>query len=221
MKKLILTALLGIACYNNADANTLNSNTYYYQTDEKINIIFQNNDGVKPATTKKYKLTIEDVSGNKTVEEFSLGEMSRRKTIAIAVGSKVYVENGSKLNTLVGGKAPDKSEPFMVVMLRDKNQTINLNEEVVASEYVVLANAQKSAEKLKLDANLKTEIMVTGNIATVYYKDANGKIKAAFDCDKKNGNVKNIDDRRKQEDQTPAKSTEKEGVKKIKGLLNK
>ncbi len=49
--------------------------------DEKINIIFQNNYGAK--TMKKYKLTIEDLSGEKSVEEFSLGADSRRKTIAI------------------------------------------------------------------------------------------------------------------------------------------
>jgi hypothetical protein len=193
-----------------------------FDQDEKINIIFQNNDGFdKKASAHKYKLTIEDASGNKSVEEFSLGIDSRRKTIAIAVGSKVYVENGYKLNTLVGGKIPEKTAPFMTVMLRDRNQTINLNEELIVTEAVVLANAQKSADKLKLDAGLTKEVYVTGNIATVYYKNGAGKIRAGFDCDKKNGNVKNIDDRKNADDQGPAGKTptKDDGVKKLKGLF--
>jgi hypothetical protein len=192
--------------------------------DEKINVIFQNNDGLnKKATTQKYKLTIEDLSGNKTAEEFSLGIDSRRKTIAIGVGSKVYVDNGYKLNTLGGGKSPDKSAPFMTVMMRDKNQTINLNEEVVATEALVLSNAQKSADKLKLDSSLTKEIYVTGNIATVYYKDGSGKIKAGFDCDKKSGNVKNIDDRKGSDDQSPSTKVpaKTDAPKKIKGLFGR
>ena len=193
MTKLLLSVKLVVLCCNLLFVNLSNISGTTAQTiqDEKINIIFQNNDGAnKKATTQKYKLTIEDLSGNKSVEEFSLGIDSRRKTIAIGIGCKIYVDNGYKLNTLVGGKSPDKSAPFMTVMMRDKNQTINLNEELVVAEAVVLANAQKSADKLKLDASLTKEIYVTGNIATVYYKNAAGKIKAGFDCDKKNGNVK-------------------------------
>jgi hypothetical protein len=38
---------------------------------------------------------------------------------------------------------------------------------------------------------------VSGNIATVYYKDAGGVVQANFDCDKKSGAVKNIADLRK------------------------
>ncbi len=220
MIKLALISKIFIVSTTLLFTNISKNNTVFQ--DEKINIIFQNNDGFdKKATPRKYKLTIEDATGSKSTEEFSLGIDSRRRTIAIAVGSKVYVENGYKLNTLGGGKEPNKKDPFMTVMLRDKNQTINLNEELVATEAVVLANAQKSADKLKLDSSLSTEIYVTGNIATVYYKDGSGKIKAAFDCDKKNGNVKNIDDRRKNDDQGPAKSPEKEGVKKLKGLLGR
>ncbi len=133
----------------------------------------------------------------------------------------MYIDNAYKLNTLGGGKAPSKSDPLMVVMMRDKNQTINLNEDKNADESVVLANAQKSADKLKLDASLTKEIFVTGNTATVYYKNASGKIKAGFDCDKKNGNVKYIDDRKGVEDQGPAAKVEKEGIKKLKGLFGK
>jgi hypothetical protein len=221
MTNLAFTLKLVAVCCNMLIMNISNISTLKVRTkqNEKINIIFQNNDGVK--TMKKYKLTIEDLSGIKTFEEFSLGSDSRRKTIAIGVGCKVYVENAYKLNTLGGGKSPDKSAPLMVVMMRDKNQTINLNEEKNADESVVLANAQKSADKLKLDSGLTTEIFVTGNIATVYYKNASGKIKAGFDCDKKNGNVKNIDDRKGVDDQGPAGKVEKEGVKKLKGLFGK
>lgn len=202
--------------------NLLFVNVPNFKQDEKINIIFQNNDGFdNKASAHKYKLTIEDASGKKSVEEFSLGIDSRRKTIAIAVGSKVYLENGYKLNTLGGGKIPEKTAPFMTVMLRDRNQTINLNEELIVTEAVVLANAQKSADKLKLDASLTKEVYVTGNIATVYYKNGAGKIRAGFDCDKKNGNVKNIDDRKNVEDQGPAGKipTKDDGVKKLKGLF--
>jgi hypothetical protein len=221
MTNLAFTLKLVVMCCNMFFMNFSNISALESKNrqDEKINIIFQNNDGAK--IMKKYKLTIEDLSGNKSVEEFSLGADSRRKTIAIGVGCKVYVENAYKLNTLGGGKSPDKSAPLMVVMMRDKNQTINLNEEKNADESVVLANAQKSADKLKLDSSLTKEIFVTGNIATVYYKNGSGKIKAGFDCDKKNGNVKNIDDRKGVDDQSPAGKVEKEGIKKLKGIFGK
>lgn len=223
---LLLSVKLVVVCCNLLFLNLANVSESNFKTsqDEKINVIFQNNDGAnKKATAQKYKLTIEDLSGNKIVEEFSLGIDSRRKTIAIGVGSKVYVDNGYKLNTLGGGKSPDKSAPFMTVMLRDRNQTINLNEEKNADESIVLVNAQKSADKLKLDASLTKEIYVTGNIATVYYKNESGKIKAGFDCDKKSGNVKNIDDRKGKDDQGPAGKipTKDDGVKKLKGLFGK
>ena len=226
MTQLLLSVKLVVVCCNLLFLNLTNVSKVNFKTsqDEKINIIFQNNDGAnKKATAQKYKLTVEDLSGNKTVEEFSLGIDSRRKTIAIGVGSKVYIDNGYKLNTLGGGKSPDKSAPFMTVMMRDRNQTINLNEEKNADESVVLANAQKSADKLKLDSSLTKEIYVTGNIATVYYKDGSGKIKAGFDCDKKSGNVKNIDDRKGKDDQGPAGKipTKDDGVKKLKGLFGK
>lgn len=223
MSKLVFLSKVAVVFFTiliNNYSNKVDEKITKFQ-DDKINVIFQNNDGITAAKSKKYKLTIENLSGTKSVEEFTLGEMSRRKILAISIGSKVYVDNGYKLNTLVGGKEPNKNDPFMVVMLRDKNQTINLNEEVNTSESTVLINAQKSAEKLKLDTSLKPEIFVTGNIATVYYKDGSGKIKAAFDCDKKNGNVKNIDDRRKNDDQGPVKTSEKEGAKKLKGLLGR
>jgi hypothetical protein len=230
MTKLILSVKLVVLCCNMLFANVKNisrpemKSSFKTIQEEKINIIFQNNDGLnKKATPQKYKLTIEDLSGNKTIEEFSLGIDSRRKTIAIGIGSKIYIDNGYKLNTLGGGKSPDKSDPFMTVMLRDRNQTINLNEELVATEAIVLSNAQKSADKLKLDSNLTKEIYVTGNIATVYYKNESGKIKAGFDCDKKSGNVKNIDDRKNSDDQGPAAKapTKDDGVKKLKGLFGK
>jgi hypothetical protein len=109
----------------------------------------------------------------------------------------VYVTNSVALNTLTGGKAPEKDAPLMTVMLRDKNQSIHLVEEVNAKEADVLANAAKSAAKLKLPATAVISILVNGNTATVTYKDTNEKILAEFDCDKKNGNVKNISDLRK------------------------
>ncbi len=226
MTQLLLSVKLVVLCFNLLFVNfgNVSKSTFKIIQDEKINVIFQNNDGAnKKATSQKYKLTVEDLSGNKTVEEFSLGIDSRRKTIAIGIGSKVYVDNGYKLNTLGGGKSPDKSAPFMTVMMRDKNQTINLNEELVATEVIVLANAQKSADKLKLDASLTKEIYVTGNIATVYYKNGSGKIKAGFDCDKKSGNVKNIDDRKGVEDQGPAEKvpSKDDAKKKLKGLFGK
>jgi hypothetical protein len=166
-----------------------------FEQKESINVIFENNSTTKGF--KKFKLTIEDPSGKKTVEEFSLSDDSRRKTIALSLGSKVYVENSQKLNTLVGGTVPDKSEPFMTVMLRDKNQSIHLVEEENASQAAVEANAQKSADKLKLESNSTKETKVNGNTVTITYKNANGDALAEFDCDKKNGNVKNINDLRK------------------------
>ncbi len=175
------------------------------KNDDPIRVIFQNNSGKKGLM--KFKLTIENPDGAKRVEELAIsGDMSIRKELNLAIGCKVYIDNGYKLNTLVGGKAPAKDAAFMTVMARDKNQTINLVEEINATEASVLANAAKAAEKLKLPANLNIEIVVSGNIATVYYKDANGYSHANFDCDKKTGNLKNINDtRKKKDDQGPAK----------------
>jgi hypothetical protein len=180
---------------------------------ESIRVIFQNNSGKKGMM--KFKLTIENPDGTKRVEELAIsGDASIRKDLNMEVGSKVYVENGYKLNTLVGGKTPAKDAPFMTVMARDRNQTINLVEETNAAEAVVLANAAKAAEKLKITSDAKIDYIVTGNIVTVSYKGGNGNTLAEFDCDKKNGNVKNISDlRKKQDDQGPAK--------KVKGLLGK
>jgi hypothetical protein len=94
----------------------------------------------------------------------------------------------------------------MTVMARDKNQTINLVEETNATEAMALANAAKAAEKLKITGDAKIDYVVTGNIVTVSYKGGNGSTLAEFDCDKKNGNVKNISDlRKKQDDQGPVK----------------
>jgi hypothetical protein len=175
------------------------------KNDDPIKVIFQNNSGKKGIM--KFKLTIENPDGAKRVEELAIsGDMLIRKELNLAIGSKVYVDNGYKLNTLVGGKAPAKETPFMTVMARDKNQTINLVEETNATEAIVLTNAAKAAAKLKMPANLVIEIEVTGNIATVFYKDANGYSLANFDCDKKSGNIKNINDtRKKKDDQGPAK----------------
>jgi hypothetical protein len=97
----------------------------------------------------------------------------------------------------MGGKVPAKDSPFITVMARDKKQTINLVEETNAAEAVVLANAAKAAEKLKIVTDSKVDYVDTGNIVTVSYKAGNGSTLAEFDCDKKNGNVKNISDLRK------------------------
>jgi hypothetical protein len=168
----------------------------YSTLNEVIRIIFQNNSGKKGIM--KFKLTIESPDGTKRIEELSIsGDASIRKDLNLEVGSKVYIENGYKLNTLIGGKVPAKDAPFMTVMVRDKNQTINLVEETNAAEVVVLANAAKSAEKLKIPAGSKIEYIVTGNIVTISYKTTDGIALADFDCDKKNGNVKNISDLRK------------------------
>lgn len=185
---------------------------------ETIRVIFQNNSGKKGII--KFKLTIENADGTKRVEELAIsGDMSIRKELNLEIGSKVYVENGYKLNTLVGGKVPSKDAPFMTVMARDKNQTINLVEETNAAEAVVLANAAKSAEKLKITSDAKIDYVVTGNMVIVTYKGGNGSTLAEFDCDKKNGNVKNISDlRKKHDDQGPAGNG---GVNKVKGMLGK
>jgi hypothetical protein len=185
---------------------------------EVIRVIFQNNSGKKGIM--KFKLTIENPDGAKRVEELAIsGDASIRKDLNLEIGCKVYVDNGYKLNTLIGGKIPAKDGPFMTVMARDKNQTINLVEETNAAEAVVLANAAKSAEKLKITSDAKIDYVVTGNIVTVTYKAGNGSTLAEFDCDKKNGNVKNINDlRKKQDDQGPAG---KSGVNKAKGMLGK
>jgi hypothetical protein len=171
----------------------------YSSLNEVIRVIFQNNSGKKGII--KFKLTIENPDGTKRVEELAIsGDMSIRKDLNLEVGSKVYVENGYKLNTLVGGKTPAKDAPFMTVMTRDKNQTINLVEETNATEAIVLSNAAKAAEKLKITSDPKIDYVVTGNIVTVSYKGGNGSTLAEFDCDKKNGNVKNISDLRKKQD---------------------
>ncbi len=186
---------------------------------ESINVIFENNSTTKGF--KKFKLIIEDPTGKKTTEEFSLSDDSRRKTIALQIGSKVYVENSQKLNTLVGGKIPEKSEPLMTVMLRDKNQSIHLVEEENTSQATVEANAQKSADKLKLEGNATKETLVNGNTVTITYKATSGEVLAEFDCDKKNGNVKNINDLRKKDKNKTAEEKPKSNVDKAKSLFGK
>jgi hypothetical protein len=168
---------------------------------DNINVIFENNSITKGI--KKFMLTVIDLSGNKKIEEISMSDDSRRKTLSLSIGSSIYVSNSAALNTLVGGKAPSKDAPLMTVKMRDKNQTIHLVEEVNAKEVDVLANAAKSAIKLKLDSDVTINYVVTGNIVTVYYRNNKGKILAEFDCDKKNGAVKNINDLRNIEDQGP------------------
>jgi hypothetical protein len=218
MKNIIAVACLALItnfCNANIELSTLNPLNcgQALQPMEIIRVIFQNNSGKKGII--KFKLTIENTDGIMRVEELSIsGDMSIRKELNLGVGSKVFVENGYKLNTLTGGKVPAKDAPFMTVMARDKNQTINLVEETNATEAIVLANAAKAAEKLKITSDAKIDYIVTGNIVTVSYKGGNGNTLAEFDCDKKNGNVKNISDlRKKQDDQGPAK--------KVKGLLGK
>jgi hypothetical protein len=210
MKKTITVALLVLMvnfCNANIELSTLNfqQSKKYTRLIETIRVIFQNNSGKKGIM--KFKLSIENPDGTKREEELAIsGDMSIRKDMNLEVGSKVYVENGYKLNTLVGGKTPAKDAPFMTVMARDRNQTINLVEETNAAEAVVLANAAKAAEKLKITSDAKVDYVVTGNIVTVSYKGGNGSTLAEFDCDKKNGNVKNISDlRKKQDDQGPVK----------------
>jgi hypothetical protein len=202
MKKIITVAFLALMvnfCNAKIELSILN-----FQPQEIIRVIFQNNSGKKGII--KFKLTIENPDGTKRVEELAIsGDMGIRKELNLEIGSKVYVDNGYKLNTLVGGKVPAKDAPFMTVMARDKNQTINLIEETNVAEVVVLANAAKSAEKLKITGDAKVDYVVTGNIVTVTYKGGNGSKLAEFDYDKKNGNVKSINDlRKKQDDQGPA-----------------
>jgi hypothetical protein len=163
---------------------------------EVIRIIFQNNSGKKGIM--KFKLIIENPDSAKGVEELSInGDASIRKELNLEIGSKIFVENGYKLNTLIGGKVPAKDAPFMTIMTRDKNQTTNLVEETNAAEALVLANAEKSAEKLKIPSSSKIGYIVTGNIVTISYKTTDGIALAEFDCDKKNGNVKNMSNLRK------------------------
>ncbi len=223
MKKISLLVFIALMCSINIQSLTVYTNHFLITMGdgEKININFENNSTSKG--DKKFKLTIVDPSGTKTVEEFSLGDMSRRKMLTLTVGSKIYVENSSKLNTLVGGKVPGKDEPFMTVMLRDKAQTIHLVEEENATQAVVEANARKSADKLKLDANATTETLVQGNTVTITYKSTDGKLLAEFDCDKKSGNVKNITDLRKkgEEVKKAEDKPEDKAEKKIKGLFGK
>jgi hypothetical protein len=221
MKNLIWIFLLVImycAKISTALASSIHS-TQQVAEEKPINVIFENNSTTKGF--KKFKLTIEDPSGKKTVEEFSLSDDSRRKTIAIQIGSKVYVENTQKLNTLVGGKTPDKSEPLMTVMSRDKNQSIHLVEEENTSQAAVEVNAQKSADKLKLDADATKETIVNGNTVTIRYTNAVGKLLAEFDCDKKNGNVKNINDLRKKGENKTVEEKPKSNVDKAKSLFSK
>jgi hypothetical protein len=194
MKKIIAVACLALMvnfCNANIELSTLN-----LQPLETIRVIFQNNSGKKGII--KFKLTIENPDGAKRVEELAIsGDASIRKELNLEIGSKIFVENGYKLNTLIGGKVPAKDAPFMTVMARDKNQTINLVEETNATEALVLANAAKSAEKLKIPSSSKIDYIVTGNIVTISYKTTDGIALADFDCDKKNGSVKNISDLRK------------------------
>jgi hypothetical protein len=196
MKKVFMLLVLSIVvCSSWAKKTTHSIHRQPFTKEEAINVIFENNSTTKGA--KKFTLTIIEPSGNKRTETISMTDDSRRKTLSLIVGSKVYVTNSVALNTLTGGKTPEKDAPLMTVMLRDKNQSIHLVEEVNAKEADVLANAAKSAAKLKLPATAVISILVNGNTATVTYKDTNEKILAEFDCDKKNGNVKNISDLRK------------------------
>ncbi len=221
MKHLLLVIFLGIMyCSKSlAVSNHLPEMVNTKIQEEKINVIFENN--MLGKGTKQFKLTIIDPSGNKTIETFSLSDDSRRKTIALEVGSKVYVDNSQKLNTLVGGKVPEKSEPLMTVMARDKNQSIHLVEEENTSQATVETNAQKSADKLKLESNVTKETLVNGNTVTITYKNANGEALAEFDCDKKNGNVKNITDLRKKGNNKTNEEKPKSNIDKAKSLFGK
>jgi hypothetical protein len=217
MKQLLLVIFLGLMYCSKSLAAI---NFEMRMQEEKINVIFENNSTDKG--TKKFKLTIEDPSGGKTVEELTLTDMSRRKTLSLAIGSKVYVENSAKLNTLKGGQIPNKGEPLIIVMLRDKNQSIHLVEEENTSEAIVFENAQKSANKLKLDTDASKSLIVNGNTATVTYKSTSGQLLAEFDCDKKNGNVKNINDVRKKGDNKKGDETTKpDALNKAKSLFGK
>jgi hypothetical protein len=216
MKQLLLVIFLGLMYCSKLFAITV---CEVKSQEEKINVIFENN--MLGKGTKQFKLTIIDPSGNKTIETFSLSDDSRRKTVALEVGSKVYVDNSAQLNTLEGGKAPDKSAAFLIVMLRDKNQSMHLVEETNTSQAVVEANAQKSADKLKLAGDATKEILVNGNTVTVTYTSTTGEVLAEFDCDKKNGNVKNINDLRKKNKNKTSDEKSKSNVDKAKSLFGK
>jgi hypothetical protein len=220
MKNVFILLFVLMYCSRISDvySNTSSFRTCFIQN-ESINVIFENNSTTKGF--KKFKLIIEDPSGKKTTEEFSLSDDSRRKTIAIQIGSKVYVENSQKLNTLVGGKVPNKSEPLMTVMPRDKNQSIHLVEEENTSQATVEVNAQKSADKLKLESNATKETLVNGNTVTITYKATSGEVLAEFDCDKKNGNVKNINDLRKKDKNKTSDEKPKSNVDRAKSLFGK
>ncbi len=227
MKKVIITAFLAVISAININATTI-LNDFQFDNqlvaksvfaDEKINVIFQRNNPAKGSTT--YILTIEEPSGTKKTETITMTDGSKRKTVAIMVGSKVYVKNASKLNMLEGGQNQSDSDPLMTVMLRDKNQVINLDEEKNASQSVLEANAQKSATKLKLSEDLQKETVVNGNTATITYKSKSGSPMASFDMDKKTGNVKNIVDMSKANAGKPEDKAKKEGEKKLKGLFGK
>jgi uncharacterized protein YxeA len=222
MKKILYTVILGLTFINSYSEDRTNPYLFIEQKEayEKINVIFENNGNAKEIV--KFELTIIEPNGNKIIEELSLGEMSRRKTVSISVGSKIYLKNSAKLNTLIGGRIPADSEAFMVVMLRDRNQSIHLVEETNATQQLIEANAQKSADKLKLESGATKSTLVNGNTVTITYTDASGIILAEFDCDKKSGNVKNIADlRKKEEEKKTTQEPENKGINKAKGLLGK
>lgn len=161
---------------------------------QKINVIFQNNSTTKGM--KKFKLDIQNPDGTKTTQDFSL-EQTRRQTVPIEIGAKVFTSNTKTLNMVEGGKEIGADEPLMIVSAKDKNQTINLVEEKNASQKMINDNIAKSAAKLKLPTDATSESYVSGNIVTTILKDKNGKSLAEFDTDKKTGVVKLITDLRK------------------------
>ena len=161
---------------------------------QKINVIFQNNSTEKGA--RKFKLEVENPDGTKTTENFAL-EATRRQTVALEIGAKVFVTNTKALNTIQGGAEVSNTTPFMTVVAKDKNQVMNLVEETNASQNVITENVTKSASKLKLPTDASSESTVSGNTVTTKFKDKKGNAIAEFDTDKKTGNVKLITDLRK------------------------
>lgn len=183
MKKIVFICL--IAFFGTAFSTTLFA--------QKINVIFQNNGG---SGTRSFKLTIIAPDGTKTTQDISL-PYTRRQTVALEIGSKVFLDNTKLLNTIVGGKAIATDAPFMTVAAKDKNQVMNLVEETNATQAVIDANVAISAAKLKIPVGSVSESSVSGNTVTTVLKDAAGNILAEFDTDKKTGNVKLITDLRK------------------------
>ncbi len=161
---------------------------------QKINVIFQNNSTAKGV--KKFKLDIQNPDGSKSTQELSL-DQTRRQTIPIEVGAKVFTANAKNLNFVEGGKELKADVPLMIVQAKDKNQTINLVEEKNASQKVIDDNIAKASSKLKLPTDTSAESFVSGNIVTTILKDKNGNPLAEFDTDKKTGAVKLITDLRK------------------------